>query len=54
MLREWHLARRIDALAARGRTYSHPPQLLAGVSLGEMAFALDPGADDLKNISIRW
>jgi hypothetical protein len=51
MLREWHLARRIDALAARGRTYSHgPPQSLAGVSVGE---ALDRDADDLKKISIR-
>jgi hypothetical protein len=49
MLREWHLARRIDVLAARGRTYAHrPPQSLAGISLGEMASAAD---DDLKNLT---
>jgi hypothetical protein len=53
LLREWHLARRIAAVEARGRSYVHrPPQSLAGISLGEMASALDRAADDdLKNLT---
>jgi hypothetical protein len=44
MLRQWHLARRIEAVAARGGNYGYRSPL-AGLSLGA---ALD--ADDLKNI----
>jgi hypothetical protein len=51
LLKEWHLERRINVLAARGGNYGRrPPGSLAGLSLGD---ALDRAADDdLKNI--RW
>jgi hypothetical protein len=54
LLRDWHLQRRIEAVAARGGSYGpRPPQsLLAGVSVGEMASAFDRDADDLKNIGL--
>jgi hypothetical protein len=44
LLREWHLARRIDVLAARGRTYAHrPPVSLEGVSVGDALDRRCPG-----------
>jgi hypothetical protein len=53
LLREWHLQRRIDALAARGSTYVHrPPQALAGLSLGD---ALDPEAEKIiYTLPVGW
>jgi hypothetical protein len=49
LLREWHLERRIEAVAARGGSYHRPPESLAGLSVGS---AFDRDADDLKNIGL--
>jgi hypothetical protein len=49
MLRQWHLAHRVDVLAARGLSY-RPAASLAGISVGDMPSAFDP--NDLRSIGL--